>query len=186
MTFFSINDIPKIEKVGVYAIRCKATDKYYIGSAFNVYARLITHSRSIRLHNELPVSGKMDEDIKKYGKENIEFAIIKTFENNELKYEELYKKEKEYVIKYNSIFPNGYNTYLPSLTNSKKIGTPVKAITTEETKRKVQEYIKETTIKCDLPSSYIKKFRQYAKSQGTTANALLKQFVLETIKKSPD
>ncbi|MBO5384506.1 MAG: GIY-YIG nuclease family protein [Ruminococcus sp.] len=182
MKLFPICNIPKIEKVGIYAIYCKATNKYYIGSSNNVYTRLAAHCRELRLHGGIGVTAKLDEDVKRHGLGNIEFAILETFEDNELKYEELYEIEKEYVIKYNSIFPNGYNTYLPNPTNNKKRGVLIKATTIEESRNKRKEYIKNTTIGCKLEKEQAKRFKAYAASQGTTANALLKQFVLDTIK----
>ena len=39
-----------------------------------------------------------------------------------------------------------------------------------------------TTIGCKLKKEQADRFKAYAASQGTTANALLKQFVLDTIK----
>jgi group I intron endonuclease len=182
MNLFSIRNIPKIEKVGIYAIYCKATNKYYIGSSNNVYARLAAHCRELRLHGGIGVTAKLDEDVKRHGLENIEFAILETFEDNVLKYEELYKIEKEYVIKYNSIFPNGYNTYLPNPTNNKKRGVLIKATTVEESRNKRKEYIKTTTIGCKLKKEQAERFKAYAASQGTTVSRLIKEFVLDTIR----
>ena len=39
-----------------------------------------------------------------------------------------------------------------------------------------------TTIGCKLRKEQAEKFKEYAKSKNTTANALLKEFVLNTIK----
>lgn len=40
-------DIPKVQKIGIYAIRNKSNNKYYIGSSVNVYNRMLTHAMSI-------------------------------------------------------------------------------------------------------------------------------------------
>lgn len=37
------------------------------------------------------------------------------------------------------------------------------------------------TLACKVKKSQAEKFKDYAKSNGTTANALLKKYVLETI-----
>ena len=36
-------DFPKVEKIGIYAIRNKKNNKYYIGAASNIAARLEKH-----------------------------------------------------------------------------------------------------------------------------------------------
>ena len=40
-------DIPQVQKIGIYAIRNKSNNKYYIGSSVNVYNRMLTHARPI-------------------------------------------------------------------------------------------------------------------------------------------
>lgn len=55
------------------------------------------------------IKDKMPEnlrnDIEKYGLENFEFEILDTASNQE----ELDRKQREYIKKYNSLEPHGYN-----------------------------------------------------------------------------
>ena len=56
-----------------------------------------------KIKNDLPP--EMIKDIEKYGLENFEFEILDTASSKE----ELDKKQKEYIKKFNSLEPNGYN-----------------------------------------------------------------------------
>lgn len=38
-----IIDVPDVPKIGVYAIRNKKNNKYYVGSSSNIKARMKTH-----------------------------------------------------------------------------------------------------------------------------------------------
>ena len=42
-----------------------------------------------------------------------------------------------------------------------------------------------TTLGCKLKKEQAERFKAYAASQGTTANALLRQYIIDTISKSP-
>lgn len=178
---------PKIEKIGVYAIRCKANNKCYIGSAFNLFFRLTTHSRDLRLRGRLSsVTDKMTEDVEKYGLDNFEFLILQTFENNTIFYEELYNAEKNFVIQYNTIFPNGYNTYYPAPTNASKIHTLIKATTSEERAEKRRQYYRSTEkISIEIPDDMYLKLKIYADSQHKTPNRLIKSYLLGLIGEAP-
>ncbi len=51
------------------------------------------------------VQEELRKDIEKYGLENFEFEILDTASSQE----ELDRKQKEYIKKYNSLEPRGYN-----------------------------------------------------------------------------
>jgi len=56
-----------------------------------------------KIKDELPE--KLRQDIEKYGLENFDFEIIDSASTQE----DLDRKQKEYIKKYNSLEPNGYN-----------------------------------------------------------------------------
>lgn len=57
-----IIDVPDVPKIGVYAIRNKKNNKYYVGSSSNIKARMKTHRSNLeRLYGS---NTKMDEDLK--------------------------------------------------------------------------------------------------------------------------
>lgn len=82
--------------IGIYKITNKINGKSYIGQSRQIEKRFTQH-----INNERTSIGK---DIKKYGKDNFEFSIVEICEINELDI-----KEREYIEKYNTIYPNGYN-----------------------------------------------------------------------------
>lgn len=186
MICFPLTNIPKIEKIGIYAVHNKINDKYYIGSAFNVYSRLLQHERDLRLRDRLTVTGKISEDYKKYGKDNFEFIILETFENG-LLYEELYKKEREYAVKYNAIHPYGYNTWMPAPTNSGKCGQPIRCHSTDELIAKRKEYNKNfTTLTCRIKESDMIKFKNRVKAENKSVNQALREFIIAEIEKNKE
>jgi len=62
-----------------------------------------------KIKDDLPE--KLRKDVEKYGLENFEFEILDTASTEE----ELNRKQKEYIKKYNSLEPHGYN--LPEKKN---------------------------------------------------------------------
>jgi len=56
-----------------------------------------------KIKDDLPE--KLRKDIEKYGLENFDFEILDTASTEE----ELNRKQKEYIKKYNSFEPHGYN-----------------------------------------------------------------------------
>ena len=102
-----IFSIPKIQKVGIYAIRNKKTNKYYIGSSVNVYSRMLTHARNIIRFGG--INETMAKDINgKRDFKNIEFIVLKTFEDGTITDKQLREEESEMFKKYDSM-NNGYN-----------------------------------------------------------------------------
>ena len=57
-----------------------------------------------KIKDDLPPA--MLKDIEKYGLENFDFEIVDSASSQE----ELDRKQKEYIKKFNSLEPNGYNT----------------------------------------------------------------------------
>jgi len=56
-----------------------------------------------KIKNDLPE--KLIKDIEKYGLENFKFKILDSASNQE----ELDRKQKDYIKKFNSLEPHGYN-----------------------------------------------------------------------------
>jgi len=90
----------------IYKITNKITNKCYIGETkkSNPELRWNEHKRKIEKGIGCPA---LQDAVKKYGIENFKFEVlIICFD------EDRYMIEKEYIQKYNSIAPNGYNLTL--------------------------------------------------------------------------
>ena len=81
--------------IGIYKITNKLNGKSYIGQSIHCGKRLDEHCKGGQL---------IDEIIQLEGVENFTFEILKEVNKEELSYWEDY-----YIMKYNSLFPNGYN-----------------------------------------------------------------------------
>ena len=86
---------------GIYAIRNKANNKYYIGQAKDIKNRWIQHRSRLKCgtHKNLHLLSAY----KIYGKDNFEYLILE-----ECSTEHLDERERYYIAKYNS-YNNGYN-----------------------------------------------------------------------------
>jgi group I intron endonuclease len=87
----------------IYRILNKITKKCYIGETkcINVTRRWNQHKQKIEINKGCPA---LRDAVKKYGIENFDFSVlIICFDNERFKY------EIEYIKKYNSVVPNGYN-----------------------------------------------------------------------------
>lgn len=84
-------------KKAIYKIENKINHKVYIGQSINPKERFKAHCYKHEKYTSL-----INEAINKYGKENFDFQILGWFED----YNE---KEKEYIAKYRSRAPYGYN-----------------------------------------------------------------------------
>ena len=83
----------------IYKITCLVNNKVYIGQSINPHRRFISHiSRSFANYDGSP----LHDAINKYGKENFIMEVLE-YTNN---YNE---REKELILEYNSLVPNGYN-----------------------------------------------------------------------------
>ena len=87
----------------IYRIKNKITNKSYIGESKkkDVKWRWSEHKKNIKNNKGCPA---LRDAVIKYGIENFEFSvIIICFDDERFKY------EKEYIKKYNTVVPNGYN-----------------------------------------------------------------------------
>lgn len=98
--------VPNVEKVGVYAVHNKKTNKYYVGSSVNIKSRMKSHRSNIE---KLKGSNlRMDEDLKTVEDiANFEFLVLETFEDYKITESQLRQKESEYIEYYDA--NNGYN-----------------------------------------------------------------------------
>jgi group I intron endonuclease len=87
----------------IYKITNKISGKCYIGVTIekDPQQRWNAHIRTMKNNKGCPA---LKDAMKKYGVENFKFeVIIMCFD------EDVYRYEKEYIKKYNSMIPNGYN-----------------------------------------------------------------------------
>lgn len=92
--------------IGIYKIQNLKNGKIYIGQSIHIEKRWQEHCR-------LSTKSLISNAIKEYGKDNFSFQILE-----ECLEKDLDKKEQEYIIKYNSIVPQGYNIILTSSERS--------------------------------------------------------------------
>ena len=103
--YMSFNDLDKIGEIEVvYGIHNIVTDKWYIGSTFNLHDRIRRHKYYL-LKNQHH-SQKLQRSFNKYGIESFKIIIIEQFEKLDI--DQLIEKEIDYIEKYNSL-ENGYN-----------------------------------------------------------------------------
>lgn len=88
-------------KKAIYIIQNKLNNKIYVGQSNNPTCRWKQHQWRA-LSAEDKGKSAIHDALREVGVENFEFTIIGWFED----YNE---KEKEYILKYNSLVPNGYN-----------------------------------------------------------------------------
>lgn len=86
-----------MDKCGIYLIRNKINGKVYIGQSINIERRIGDHF-SRRSGTDL------HKDIQQYGKDNFEIEVLE-----ECKVEDLNKRERFYIEKYESFGEKGYN-----------------------------------------------------------------------------
>lgn len=91
--------------VGIYKITNLINEKSYIGQSIHIEKRWEEHCRD---SSESLIS----QAIKKYGRKNFSFSILEEAEK-----EELNDLEKEYILIFDSVVPNGYNILTGSDSN---------------------------------------------------------------------
>jgi len=119
----------------IYRILNKITKKCYIGETKckDVARRWNQHKQTIEINKGCPA---LRDAVKKYGIDNFEFSVlIICFDDERFKY------EIEYIKKYNSIAPNGYN-----LTNGGEGGGFQGKTHTEEVKNGIKNKLKQKYI----------------------------------------
>lgn len=92
--------------IGIYKITNKNNNKSYIGQSIHCGKRLDEHSKGEQF---------IDEIIQLEGIENFDFNVLKEVDKEELNYWEDY-----YIIKYNTLFPNGYNRKMNTNKNTQR------------------------------------------------------------------
>ena len=112
----------------VYLITNTEINKQYVGSR-------TCYKNNISDDMYWGSSKYLKEDYKKYGLENFTKKILKTYTS----VEEMLKGESDYIIKYNTLSPNGYNRFL-SIKTPKFYMHGVKH--SEETKEKIKKSMK--------------------------------------------
>lgn len=119
----------------IYRILNKITKKCYIGEtkSKDVTWRWNQHKRKIQENKGCPA---LRDAVKKYGIENFEFnVLIICFDADRFNY------EMEYIKKYNSIVPNGYN-----ITKGGEGGGFKGKTHTEQAKTKIKNKLKQIYI----------------------------------------
>lgn len=92
------------DKCGIYIIKNDINNKVYIGQSINIHKRIQEHFWKSECNKDVSYNSILHAAIRKYGKEHFYYEILE--ECNESLLDTL---EKEYINKYNSISPNGYN-----------------------------------------------------------------------------
>ena len=119
----------------IYRILNKLTKKCYIGETkcIDVSRRWNQHKQTIEINKGCPA---LRDAVKKYGIDNFEFSVlIICFDDQRFKY------EIEYIKKYNSVVPNGYN-----ITNGGEGGGFQGKTHTEEAKNDIKNKLKQKYI----------------------------------------
>lgn len=101
-----IIDVPDIEKVGIYAIYNRKTQKYYVGSSVNIKRRMKEHRDNIE--KMIGSNLKINEDLKSESDvKNFSFIVLESFDDYTITERALREKEEYYIEKYDA--NNGYN-----------------------------------------------------------------------------
>ena len=119
----------------IYRILNKISKKCYIGETKckDVIWRWNQHKQKIEINKGCPA---LRDAVKKYGIDNFEFSVlIICFDDERFKY------EIEYIKKYNSVVPNGYN-----ITNGGEGGGFQGKTHTEEVKNGIKNKLKQKYI----------------------------------------
>jgi len=116
-----------LKRCGIYAIRNKINNKYYIGKSINIYERIRQHINKLNKTSK-DSNFHLNKSWLKYGRNNFEYIILEDIELNDdlLKQQELY-----WILKLKTNQREfGYNLRLDSKT---------KCILTEETKQRMSK-----------------------------------------------
>ena len=118
----------------IYCYTNKNTGKKYIGQTINPKQRKSNH-----IHEALKRNSDyyFHRSIRKHGWESFEYIILEEIHNREL----LNERENFYIMKYNTLWPNGYNQCEANSLDEKSIQKA------NETKRKKYESMTENERK---------------------------------------
>ena len=90
--------------IGIYKITNLINNKIYIGQSIDIEKRIKDHFWKSKCEKDISYNSALHSAIRKYGKENFTWEVLK-----ECSIEEIDDLEKYYISFYNSISPNGYN-----------------------------------------------------------------------------
>ena len=123
------NNIKKFP--GIYYIKHKTNNKYYIGQSINVYSRLLCHINKSKIIKHQHIHRAINKD----GIENFEFGILAyvIFNDKNTIKNKLDFLEKYYIKKYKCFGQNGYNA---TIGGDKGV---LGLIQSHETKQRIRE-----------------------------------------------
>lgn len=173
---FCLDEIPEIQKIGVYGIHNKTKNKYYIGSTNNIYHRFCLYFRWF--NDGCGINKKMDEDYTSNAcRDDFEIIIFEIFEDGVITIDDLRKKERQYIERYDAI-KNGYNTDLPHNGNI-PMGTILKS----------KDYMTERRKNCFkgfISSERKERYKLHAARRGyKSLTALIVDLLENDIKSNP-
>lgn len=90
--------------IGIYLITNKINNKQYIGQSINIEKRVKEHFWKSTYQPDISYNSILHKAIRKYGKENFDWVILE-----ECGVDCIDDKERYYIKKYNTLYPNGYN-----------------------------------------------------------------------------
>ena len=99
-----------VKKAGIYFIKNKINNMYYIGSSRDIGSRLIKHFSQLRKGNH--PNGPLLADYNKYGVESFEFGVLEYCDSN------ISNKERDYQNQYG--IDKLYNLQIKDTFHSKK------------------------------------------------------------------
>lgn len=91
--------------IGIYLITNLSNNKKYVGQSINIEMRWREHMRP-------STTSQLNKDIQLLGEDNFKFEILYQCEQDQLN-----PLERESILYYDSLRPNGYNITLPNLTD---------------------------------------------------------------------
>ena len=97
-----------VKKAGIYFIKNKISNMYYIGSSRDIGSRLIKHFSQLRKGNH--PNGPLLADYNKYGVDSFEFGVLEycnsNMSNKERDYQNQYGIDKLYNLPIKDTFPS--------------------------------------------------------------------------------
>ena len=143
----------------VYLITNIISKKQYVGSRK-------CYSNDICKDSYMSSSKYLQNDIKLLGIENFEKEILdSTYTNTE----DMLNGETDYILKYNTLWPNGYNKFLPN----NKIGFHMSGHShTEKTKQQIAESVRKKMVGRVFSEKTKKKMSESAKLKIGNKNGM--------------
>jgi group I intron endonuclease len=125
----------------IYKITNTVNSKCYIGvtTKENPNERWLSHKTAIRSNIGCPL---LQKAVKKYGEESFKFEVLIICFN-----EDVFKFENDYIIKYNTMSPNGYNVAIGGIKGPSFLGKHHSEETKQIISKKSREYNNRPEIK---------------------------------------